>query len=41
MSGGNKRKLCLAMSVIGEVDVIFMDEPTSGKLKFLGKISLF
>lgn len=30
MSGGQKRKLCLAMAFIGGSDVIFLDEPTSG-----------
>ncbi|XP_065204055.1 retinal-specific phospholipid-transporting ATPase ABCA4-like [Planococcus citri] len=29
-SGGNKRKLCTAMSLIGDPKVIFLDEPTSG-----------
>ena len=30
LSGGNKRKLCLAMAVLGKTKVIFLDEPTSG-----------
>ncbi|CAD8103132.1 unnamed protein product [Paramecium primaurelia] len=30
LSGGNKRKLCLAMALIGGSKVIFLDEPTSG-----------
>jgi len=30
LSGGNKRKLCLAMAVLGHTKVIFLDEPTSG-----------
>lgn len=30
LSGGNKRKLCLAMATIGNTKVIFLDEPTSG-----------
>lgn len=30
LSGGQKRKLCLAMSFIGDSDVVFLDEPTSG-----------
>lgn len=30
LSGGNKRKLCLAMAVIGSVKVLLLDEPTSG-----------
>lgn len=29
-SGGNKRKLCIAMAMIGVPPVILMDEPTSG-----------
>ncbi|XP_065215397.1 phospholipid-transporting ATPase ABCA1-like isoform X2 [Planococcus citri] len=29
-SGGNKRKLCTAMSLIGDPRVVFLDEPTSG-----------
>ena len=30
LSGGNKRKLSLAMAVIGGTKVVFLDEPTSG-----------
>lgn len=30
LSGGNKRKLCLAMAVLGSVKVLLLDEPTSG-----------
>jgi ATP-binding cassette subfamily A (ABC1) protein 3 len=30
LSGGNKRKLSLAMAVLGNTKVIFLDEPTSG-----------
>ncbi|KAK2584735.1 hypothetical protein KPH14_007066 [Odynerus spinipes] len=30
LSGGNKRKLCTAISVMAPVSVILMDEPTSG-----------
>lgn len=30
LSGGQRRKLCLAMAFIGPSDVIFLDEPTSG-----------
>ena len=30
LSGGNKRKLSLAMAILGQTKVIFLDEPTSG-----------
>lgn len=30
MSGGTKRKLSTALSLIGKPDIVFMDEPTSG-----------
>lgn len=30
MSGGSKRKLSLAMALIGNSKVVFLDEPTSG-----------
>lgn len=30
LSGGNKRKLCLAMALIGSPPVLFLDEPSSG-----------
>lgn len=30
LSGGNKRKLSLAMAVVGQTKVLFLDEPTSG-----------
>lgn len=30
MNGGNKRKLSLAMSLIGGNKIVYLDEPTSG-----------
>ncbi|XP_076644769.1 phospholipid-transporting ATPase ABCA3 [Halictus rubicundus] len=30
LSGGQKRRLCLGMSLIGDASIIIMDEPTSG-----------
>lgn len=30
LSGGNKRKTCLACASIGNSDLIFLDEPSSG-----------
>lgn len=30
LSGGTKRKVCTAVALLGNPDVVFMDEPTSG-----------
>ena len=30
LSGGQKRKLCVGIAMIGDPKVIFLDEPTSG-----------
>ncbi len=30
LSGGNRRKVCAAASLLGAPDVVLMDEPTSG-----------
>lgn len=29
-SGGNKRKLCTGIALIGDPPLVFLDEPTSG-----------
>lgn len=30
LSGGNKRKLCVAMALIGNPTLLFLDEPSAG-----------
>lgn len=30
LSGGQKRKLCVSMAVIGDSPVVLLDEPTAG-----------
>ena len=30
LSGGNKRKLCVAMSLVGTPKILFLDEPSAG-----------
>ena len=30
LSGGNKRKMCVAMAMIGNPKVVFLDEPSAG-----------
>lgn len=30
MSGGNKRKLCVALALVGNPPIIFLDEPSAG-----------
>lgn len=33
-SGGNRRKLSIAVALVGDSDLIFLDEPTSGEFIF-------
>lgn len=33
LSGGNKRKLSVAIAMIGDPRVVFLDEPSTGDLK--------
>lgn len=30
LSGGNKRKLCIAMCLMGSSDILYFDEPSTG-----------
>ncbi len=30
LSGGNKRKLCTAMALLGSPKIIYLDEPSAG-----------
>lgn len=30
LSGGNKRKLCVALAILGNPPIIFLDEPSAG-----------
>ena len=30
LSGGNKRKLCTAISLLGSPSIIYLDEPSAG-----------
>ena len=30
LSGGMKRKLCVAVAIIGDPDVVMLDEPSAG-----------
>ena len=41
LSGGNKRKVQLATALIGSVDVVFLDEPSTGVDPFARKCNNF
>ena len=41
LSGGMKRKLCLAIALIGDSPVIFLDEPSAGKCYSLKNVLSF
>lgn len=32
LSGGQKRRLCVALSMVGGNSVVYLDEPTAGEL---------
>ena len=40
LSGGQKRKLCLGMAMIGDPKVLLLDEPTSGMDPYSRSVSL-
>jgi ABC-type multidrug transport system ATPase subunit len=41
LSGGNKRKLCVAIALIGEPVVVFLDEPSTGMVRIFSESCLF